>query len=208
MPDQPGAVGTTDPTPADAAATTESITNAQAKELAWVKKMAEENAAFKRAETERVEATSQAERDAQEKALADAGKWDEAKALHSAELAKLTAGHAKQLLDLELKTELLGAGFKNPNWLKGSVAGYNAETHGTPAEYAAAAAKDEANAAFLATPGRTVHPGPTPAVVTGSSQTMTGAQIRLLESSTDPKDKKKARVALKAYRLEHGSYPD
>lgn len=210
MPEDTSATGTTDTQPADAAATetSERTINQQAKDLPFVKQLIAEKAANDKEKAEREEAKTKAERDAAEKKLADEGKWDEAKELHTAEVDSLKASHAKDMLARDLKMELLSAGFKNPNWLKGSVADYNAETHGTPTEYAAALAKDEANAPFLATDtARTVHKGPNPANVTGGSAELTNSQVQVMEKSDDPKERQKARDYLKACRLDGRGYP-
>lgn len=214
-----GAPGTPDPKPADPAAqpSSDRSINQQAKDLKWVQESLAENvdlraktAAYERADAEREEAKTKAERDATEKKLADEGKWDEAKKLHTDELAKRDATYAKKLLDLELKTELVGVGFKSKKWLKGAVDDYDAETHGTPEAYAETLSKDESEAAYLSTAenGRTVHKGPAPAVVAGSEGEQVSVDMMLkLEKSDKREDRIKGRELLRKYREIHGNYP-
>ena len=178
--------------------------NAQAKDLPWVKELMAKAA---RAD-EMTAAQEQAKREAEEKALRDAGKFDELAAKHAAELEAIKGHHDKTLLEMSLKTELIKTGFQNDIFVNGAIKSYDAGTHGEISAYVAALAADEANKALLAgVEGRTVYtpPGKSPSP-SGSGGELRGEALRAAASSEDPQIRLKAIEIKKAYFDKHGTF--
>jgi hypothetical protein len=177
--------------------------NQQAKDLNWVKELQ-----VKAAKLEKLEAdAAAAEQAAKDKALADAGKFDQLQAEHKARIEAMEASHKKAQLDADLKAELAMAGFTDPRWVAGSVGMYNAETDKSPSEYAKSLAADEANKAFLAgASARTPHTPPGKLGAGGADWTK--EKLHQMENSNDKKERAAARAYLRDYRSRHGKYPE
>lgn len=178
--------------------------NSQAKDLQWVKDLQVKAAAHDKMQAD----VAAAEQAAKDKALADAGKFDQLQAEHKARVEAMEAGHKKAQLDSDIKAELAMAGFTDPRWVNGSVGMYNAETDKSPAEYAKALAADEANKLYLSGAAPRVPHVPPNRVPAPTGETINTEQLKSLENSKDPKERAKARAYLKEYRLAHGKYPD
>lgn len=158
-------------------------------------------------EREATEATAKAE--VEEKRLKDAGLFDEAVAAHKAAMEVKDAKHTGELLKRDLETDLLKAGFGNAKFINGCVGDYDAEKDGTIAEYVKTLAEDEGNKPFLTTSDGETPPPPPPGKVTVSGGTqLTGDQLKALEKSADPKERKQARAYLLDHYQEHGKFPD
>jgi hypothetical protein len=168
--------------------------------------MSRQLAELQREKASRVEAEKTAQREAEEKALRDAGKFDELAAKHAADMEEIKSGHAKEILSGNLTNELLKAGFSNDMFVNGAIQGYDAETHGDVAAYAATLAADEGNKAFLAAPtGRTVEPAPGMTPAGGGSANWD--QVKIDTESTDRKTRIDARAKVTAHRQKTGEYP-
>ncbi|MCP4548677.1 MAG: hypothetical protein GY835_19645 [bacterium] len=186
--------------------------NAQAKELKWVKEGFAELAALRQEKTDR-ETADAAQKDADEKAKREAAieKAKEEKQFEEAARLQKEASD-KEIADLktaasksELRAELSAEGFAG-RFTDFLASSYDAETHGTIAEYAKAAAADEGNRQFLAT-----GPAPKPAPpgkpsVSGASATLTKAQLDDLMSSGDSEKRLQAIAYKKALYDKDGNF--
>ena len=212
MSDQDGAQGTNDQSQGDAAPelTQEEITNAAAKDLPWVKKMAAELNELREQQAKAKQAEEQARKEAAIKEAEAKGQYEEALKLREAEIADLKSTHEKQLLERDLTTELAKAGFANEMFLKGAVSGYDPE-NGPIADYVKSLAEDESNKAFLTT-ARNPIPAPGTTPVSGGNGSLTVAQIEELQKPLDQggtlENRARAREYLKNYYEKHGNRPE
>jgi hypothetical protein len=170
--------------------------------LAVTAKLAE----YERKEKEREEADAQAQREAEEKALRDAGRFDELEAKYRADMEAIQSKHAAEILQSNLKTELIKTGFANDMFINGAIQGYNADTHGDVQAYVASLAEDENHKGFLSgEPVKTVHtaPGKLPSGGSGENWDQVKADIE----GPDRQKRIEARAKVTAYREKTGEYP-
>ena len=198
---------TADTTEAEA---TPQISNAEIKAHPLFSKLTSELAELRRADAERKAAEEQAKKEAELKKAEAEGRYQDALKQRESELEALRAAHSKELLDRDLTTEMLKAGFGNEIFLRGAVSAYDADKW-TVSEYVASLAGDDANKAFLASSGgagRASLPEPGKPPVNGSKQHISAEQLKAMEASSSLEERQKAREDLRAYRLEHGKYPE
>jgi hypothetical protein len=183
------------------------ISNAEAKQLPWVQKMAQELNTLRQEKEAQAAAQKAAQKEAEEQRLKDAGMFDELKSRYEAELEQTKMQHAKDVLERDLKTELIKTGFVNDMFARGAIAGYDAETHGDVASYVAALAADESNKTFLAgNEGRKVHTPPTATPGGMASSALRGDKLIEYANSDDPKQREQAIASKKAWYDKHGSF--
>jgi hypothetical protein len=177
--------------------------NQQAKDLPWVKDLMADSAKYKQVQAE----AAAAEEAARQKKLEDEGRFEEFKSEHKSKLEAMEKRHAADLLNRDLKTEFLKAGFSDDDFIDGAILKYNAENHKSPAEYAALKAADESKKVFLAgTPARTPHTPPGKLGAGGADWTK--EKLHQMETSNDKKERAAARAYLRDYRSRHGKYPE
>ena len=168
--------------------------------------MSKQLADLQREKTARADAEKEAKRAAEDKALRDAGRFEELDAKYKKEIADREAAYARDILSRDLTNSLLRKGFENDLFVKGAIAGYNAEEHGDITAYTEALAADESNKGFLATAeGRQVHnaPGKTPTPTNyGEAR---GEKLKALAASEDPEQRKLARKIKADYFDKHGT---
>lgn len=182
--------------------------NKDVKDSALFQKLATENAALKKTETDRQEAADTAAAAAEEKRLKDAGLFDEAAELHKKTVDDLNATHAAELQSRDLETELLKAGASNPNFMRGSVVGYDAEKDGSIADYVKVLKEDETNKDFFGgtvVPTREAQDEAARAAITGAKPNWD--KIKVMETSDDRKERIQARAALAQYRKDNPGKP-
>lgn len=202
MADEAGAQGATE----NQATDTEDNqpTNRDIKESELFRKLASENAEMKRAQEEREEADKKAQSEAEIKAMEDKGQFEEALKLRDAEIERLKETHSKEILNRDLTTELLKAGFNNDTFLAGAVAGF--DSNGNIAEYVKSLVGNETNKPFLGGTKAALTPPGTPSVG-GSASPMAASQIKELQNGSLD-DRAKARDYLKKYYAQNGKMPD
>lgn len=167
--------------------------------------MAKQLAAFQDAEKARLESEAQAKKEAEEKALRDAGKFDELAAKHQAELDKIKAAHDAELLHRDIESSLLRVDFNNDLFIKGAIQNYNSETHGDVSAYAEMLAKDESNKGFLAG-AKTVHKAAAAVPAGGPDASLRGDKLKAAAKSDDPKLRMEAIKVKEAYYEQHGTF--
>jgi hypothetical protein len=193
----------------DAGAGDDKSLNAQAKELSWVKDLMAQAGRLKKleaAEAERKDADAKAKREAEVEKAKSEERYEDALALQKTEFEAQIATQNAQLQEAQLKSELASKGFSERGIALISSE-YNAEAHGTIADYAAAAAANEGNAIFLNTAAAEGKPAPPTKVPTGGTPTsMTGAQLEALENSSKPEERMQAITYKEAWYEKHGSF--
>ena len=97
------------------------ISNADAKSLPWVQQMAEKLAAYERSEKERTETEANLAKQAELKKAEDEQRWQDVIKMREAELEQVKGEHQKQMLAMNLKTELMAAGFNNRVFMQGAI---------------------------------------------------------------------------------------
>ena len=105
------------------------------------------------------------------------------------------------MLAMNLKTELMAAGFNNRVFMQGAISTYDGDMDKI-GEYVAELKADESNAAFL---GQTqAQPAPSPPNMPSVTRSnVSDKQIVALEKSSNPEDRQKAREYLEQ-RLRQG----
>lgn len=183
------------------------LDNAAVKKSPLFRKIAGELAERNRLDAER-EADAKAEADAKEQErLKEAGRFDEAKKLYDESIAEIERKHSAKILEMDLKSKLLAADFRNKRFISGSISDYDPETCGTVEEYVKSLVDDPDNAGLLKTTTPTPLTPPGKIVVTGNTQ-LTTEQIKALEKSDDPAQKKQWQSYAKTYFSKYGKMPD
>lgn len=181
------------------------LSNADLKNTPWVKQMAEELNQLRADAKQRLEAEEVAKKEAELKALEDGKQYEQALEMQKQQLESLKTSHAAELLNRDLQTELLKAGFTSGIFIKGAVSGYEPES-GSVADYVKGLAEAEENKMFLGgEQTRTQHSAPGKAPV--QNVKIDWAQNKENKSSRDPAVRKEARANELRYYQENGSWP-
>jgi len=143
------------------------------------------------------------EEEAIQKATA-AGEFEKAIELHTQKLEALERKHSKEILDRDLTTALVKAGAKNDVFLKGAVSSFDGATD--ISEYVKMLSENEENGAFFGDTEtqRQIHRSPSAVAPSGLKS---WDQIRVMEQSSDPKQRLEASRLIMAHILETGKMP-
>lgn len=184
-----------------------SISNADLKAHPVFQKLTSQVAAYERAEQERREEAAKAAQEAEIKALEDQKRYDEVIKLKDQEIQATVEKFQNELLTLNLKNELVKAGFHNDHFVKGVVSDFQ----GTQEEidsYVQSVLNDEKNKPFLASSQnqQSYVPPSTPGVAS-MNDTVPIETLKAWENSSDREERIKARAYLSKYRQANGKYP-
>jgi hypothetical protein len=176
--------------------------NAQAKKLPWVQELMS-----KAKEADELKAAQEAERkDAELKKAEEEGRYQDIIKAKDAEFEAFKAQSKRQLLEVNLTSEMIKVGFGNDLFINGAIQSYDADTHGDVSAYAASLASDEGNKHFLnSAGGRTVQPAPGAVPSGGGNDNWD--QVRADLEGPDRDKRIAARAKLTAYREKNGEYP-
>jgi hypothetical protein len=166
------------------------------------------NPVFQKVTTELAQLRQEkADRDAQEqeakdaaerKKLEDAGKYEEAIALRDAQLKEQADKHAKDILQRDLKLELINNNFTNKTFIKGAITSFDGEPD-TIGDYVKELAALEENKIFINDGKAKRNPLPETPPAGGSVGAMSVEEARIkAKQSEDPKVKAAARKVLAA----------
>ena len=170
------------------------------------KAMASQLADLQREKQERVEAEEKARKEAEIKDLESKGEYEKAIKARDEEIERVKSQHAKDILERDLKNELLKTGFTNDKFVRGAIADYSADSDGDLASYVQALASDESNKPFLTSgDSRTVHAAPGRTPVAGGS--IGWDQVKADLESPDRQTRIAARAKITAHREKTGEYP-
>jgi hypothetical protein len=192
---------TTEPTEPTVETTPEPSFKEDPKYQAMAKQLAElqtERTARVEADKTAKKTATEAKRKREDKALQDAGRFDELKARYDENLENVEVGHAKAILKMNLVNELVKVGFKNDNWLNGAVGSYDAETHGDIASYVSALSESDKEH-LVGADGRKTHTPPGAAPVTGSTVPLRGDRLKQYRTSDDPEKRKQAYAVMEKW---------
>lgn len=174
------------------------LSNNDVKSHPLFQKLTEQLSEFQRKEQERAAAEEKAAREAELKKAEEEGKWQDIVKMREQEIENLRASYAKDMLERDLKTELVRAGFSNDVFLKGAIGSYSGDPEGVT-EYVEQLKADAGNAVFLNQAQQAANSTPAPP----STPTITGtklsdAKIVAMEKSSDPAERAQARAHIEA----------
>ena len=184
----------------------ESLSNADLKAHPWVKEITSELAELRKEKAERERIAQEAE----QKKLKEQGDFDKALQIEKDRTAIAQADALAARIDAALTRK--GANVTDA-FVKVAINEFDAEKYKTDFDaFAEELSKNEAYAPFFAKlEGEGGEPKPNPPGRTGvsiaSGNAMTNEQLRKLETSDNPEDRKKAREYLSAFYKQHRRFP-
>jgi hypothetical protein len=155
-----------------------------------------------KAQREKADADRKAEEE--RKALEAKGDFETALKLEQEKIAKLEDNYKKQLLERDVKNELLTVGINNDIFIKGAIASYTEET-GSISDFAKKLAEENKHLINGANSRNTMPEPPKPGAGNGGAMTIDEAKSQ--KNSSDPKVASAARAVIGEYYDKHGRMP-
>jgi hypothetical protein len=188
---EPTNVEPTEPTEPTTPAEPAQPSNSDIKGSELFQKVTGELAALKAEKAEREQAEADAKTKAEQEALTAKGDFETALKMEREKMATMEKTHKRELLQRDLTSELLKAGFQNDTFISGAVGGYNAEA-GDVATYVQSLADNESNKVFL----NSVQPQrerlPETGQLNNSGTAITLEQARQMKNSDNPEQRLQA----------------
>lgn len=180
--------------------------NRDVKDSALFQKVTAELLELKQRDAERLEADKSARAKAEQDRLESEGKYKEALELREKEFENLKAQHQKDVLQRDLKTELIRKGFNNEIFMNGAMAAFSGDADSV-ADYVSELAASDSNKMFLSSaPQRNILPAANG--VNASDSVVDGSKLFELAKSKDSETKAKAQKALQDYYKTNGRFPE